>query len=351
MARTLKTLQEWIGGVIEGDAHVPVTSLNSLDEARPGEVTFAEHRKYASKVLRCRASAIVVGEDFPQTPDKNLLRVQNPRAGFVKLMSLFERKPEPSWGIQTTASVSPKATLALPVAVGEMAVIREGTVVGENTVIESHVHVGANVHIGKNCSIGPNVVIGHHTWIGDRVVIHGGTVIGADGFGYFWSGTDHVKIPQIGDVRVEDDVEIGANVCVDRATLGTTVIGRGTKIDNLVQIAHNDVVGRDVIITGQVGLAGSARIGDRVIIGAQAGIGDHVVIGDDVCIGGRAGVTKNVKSGQAIMGFPAKPARQAKEELVGLSKLPELMRQFKTLSERLKTLEARLRSLENGVDR
>jgi UDP-3-O-[3-hydroxymyristoyl] glucosamine N-acyltransferase len=202
------------------------------------------------------------------------------------------------------------------------------------------------VIVGAECYIGPNVVITGEAQIGNRVIIHGGTVIGADGFGYLWADGRHVKVPQVGNVVIEDDVELGANVCVDRATFGSTIIKRGTKIDNLVQIAHNDVIGEHVLMAGQVGLAGSVTVGNRVLMGGQAGVTDHLTIGDDARIGAASPVTKPIKAGEVVWGFPSRPIRRVKRELASLSHLPRVIQELRELVKRLSCAEARLASLE-----
>ena len=232
-------------------------------------------------------------------------------------------------GVHRDAVVAPDAQLGEGVTIRECAVIRSRARIGRETVIESGAHIGEGVSIGEQCFIGPNVVIMCGCRIGNRVIIHGGTVIGADGFGYIGAEGRHLKIPQLGHVIIEDDVELGANVCVDRATLGSTIIKRGTKVDNLVQVAHNDLVGEDVILSGQVGLAGSVRVGNRVMIGGQAGVADHLDVGDDARIGAGSGVIKDVAPGQTVWWFPARPIKEVKEELATLAFLPRIVKQIK----------------------
>ena len=346
MEYTLSTIEAQVEGQLSGNGDALISGINALETAQAGELTFAEHDQYAPQVRVTHASAIIVSKQFPSITDKNLLRVANPRRAFVKVMLMFQPHPPRTGGIHPTASVSPEARLASDVAVGECAVIRAGARIGGGTIIESGVHIGEHVAIGEDCFIGPNVVLMYGTRLGDRVIVHGGTVIGGDGFGYLWTDGRHLKIPQLGNVVIEDEVEIGSNVCVDRATFGSTIIRRGTKIDNLVQIAHNDVIGEDVIITGQVGLSGSVTVGNRVMFGGQSGVVDHVTIGDDARIGAASPVTKDVKPGETVWGFPARPHRRVKRELASLSFLPRMMKQLHELSQKLTRLSARLQSLE-----
>jgi len=326
---TLQTIQSRVGGTVDGDSTTPIIGVNALELAQPGELSFAEHDKLLTAVQHSRASAVIVPPSFPKITGRTLLRVENPRPAFVKVMYLFQRPVVSTPGVHRDAVVSPAAELGEGVTIAECAVIRPRARIGRGTVIESGVHIGEDVVIGEECFIGPNVVIRYGCRIGDRVMIHGGTVIGADGFGYVWTEGRYLKIPQQGSVVIEDDVELGANVCVDRATFGSTLIKRGTKIDNLVQIAHNDVIGEHVTMSGQVGLAGSVTVGDRVIFGGQAGVADHLTIGDDARIGAGSGVIKNVPAGETVWWFPARPIKEIKQELAALAFLPALLKQIK----------------------
>ena len=326
MEYTLRAIQSHVGGEISGDAEARIVGVNALELAQPGELAFAESPRYAAHVRQSRASAIIVPAALPPIQGRTLLRVEHPRLAFTKAMYLFWRKPASSTGVHRQAVVAPDAELGSGVTIRECAVIRPRAKIGREAVIESGAHIGEGVSVGEQCFIGPNVVIMHGCQVGHRVIIHGGTVIGADGFGYVWAEGRYLKIPQLGNVIIEDDVELGANVCVDRATLGSTVIKRGTKIDNLVQIAHNDVVGEHVTMSGQVGLAGSVRVGNRVIFGGQAGVADHLTIGDDARIGAGSGVIKDVPPGQTVWWFPARPIKEVKQELATLAFLPRIVK-------------------------
>ena len=329
---------------------MPITGVNALEAARAGELTFAEHDRQAPMVSASHASAILVSEQFPQVPGKILLRVKQPREAFARVMVLFQPPPAGPRGIHPSAVVSPDASLGEGVALGECVVVRDRATIGPGTVIESGVHIGADVSIGRDSYLGPNVVVMRGSRLGDRVVIHGGTVIGGDGFGFVWAGQGYAKVPQIGNVVIEDDVEIGCNVCVDRATLGSTIIRRGTKIDNLVQIAHNDVIGRDVIITGQVGFAGSVTVGDRAMFGGQSGVVDHITIGEGAKIGAASPVTKDVKAGETVWGFPARPVRRVKHEMASVALLPKWIQQLKDCLGELERLKGRVAALEGAGD-
>ena len=347
MPRTLEEIRRAVSGELVGDGSAAIHGVNALESAQLGELSFAEHERLLPLLSTTRASAILVPRRFAAVPGKTLLRVDNPRAALVVVMHLFQVPSSALRGRHPSAVIAPQAVLAADVSVGECAVIRAGASVGRGTVIDSGAHIGADVALGEQCVIGPNVVI-MNARLGHRVVIHAGSVIGADGFGYVWQDGRHVKIPQIGSVVIEDDVEIGANACIDRAMFGSTIIRRGTKIDNLVQIAHNDVIGEDVIITGQVGFSGSVTVGNRAVFGGQSGVTDHVTIGDDARIGAGTPVIRDVHAGETVWGFPAKSGPAAKREIASLAYLPRLLHQFKTLLGRLGRLESRLSSIERG---
>ena len=327
-ALMLRDIHAQVGGELSGDGGVRISGINGIEAAGPGELTFADSAAYADRVGKSRASAVIVPADFPAAPGPILLRVANPRLAFLKAMYLFQPAVARAGGVHRRAVVAPDAELGEGVTIRECAVIRARAKIGRGSVIESGAHIGEGASVGENCFVGPNAVIMHGCRLGDRVILHGGVVIGADGFGFVWDETRYLKVPQLGSVIIEDDVELGANVCVDRATFGSTVVRQGTKVDNLVQIAHNDVIGRHVTISGQVGLAGSVQVGDRVVFGGQAGVADHVTIGDDVKIGAQSGVFKNVRAGETVWGMPARNIHKVKRELAALALLPNLIKRL-----------------------
>lgn len=331
MSLTLRTIQERIGGQLSGHGDTAIAGVNALEIAKPGELTYADAitGKHVAQVRQSSASACIVPKRFPCVSGPALLRVAHPRLAFLQATHLFAPEAPVNRGVHRQAVVASDAEIGVDVTISECAVIRPRARIGQGTVIESGVHVGEGASIGASCFIGPNVVIMAGCQIGHRVRIHGGTVIGSDGFGYVWAEGRHLKIPQQGTVIIEDDVELGANVCVDCATFGSTIIKRGTKVDNLVQIAHNDVIGEHVILSGQVGLAGSVHLGDRVILAGQVGVVDHLSVGDDARVGAKSAVTKPIPSGQTYWGVPARPMDRVKRELAALSFVPNLLKQVR----------------------
>lgn len=350
MKLTLLDIQKAIGGEIEGAADVPITGVGALETADEGAIVFAEKAGLHAQAGACRASAVVVGPDFPPLPGKSLLRIDRPRLAFVRVMMLFEDKTPAESGVHPSAVIEATARLAEGVAVGPCAVVKAGASLGPDTIVHGGAYIGRRVVIGGGCRIGPNAVLMDGVRLGDRVIVHGGSVIGGDGFGYQWAEGRHLKVPQLGTVQIDDDVEIGCNVCIDRATLGVTRIRRGTKIDNLVHVGHNNDIGEDVILTGQVGLAGSVTIGNRVMFGGQSAVADHVTIGEGAVVAGAAPVIGDVGPGETVWGFPARPMARVKREMASVARLPELIKQVRALSAQVAELQARLEGREAQED-
>jgi UDP-3-O-[3-hydroxymyristoyl] glucosamine N-acyltransferase len=309
-----------------------ITGVASLQEARAGEVTFFGNPRYLSQLRESRATAVLVPKDFSEEIPAALLRVENPSASFAAVVAAFA-PPEitPARGVHPTAFVDPTARLGEGISVGPNSVVEAGASVGDGTVIGAGVLVGPEVRIGKDCSLHQGVVIRERCIMGDRVILQPGAVIGSCGFGYEFQGGRHVKIPQTGIVEIENDVEIGANTTIDRARFGRTVIGEGSKIDNLVQIAHNVQVGPHTIICAQVGIAGSTRIGAYVTLAGQVGLAGHIEIGDKAVIGAQSGLSKNVPAGSMVIGAPAKPMKEWKQSNFHISQLGKLYERVKEL--------------------
>lgn len=335
MRISLGRLAELTGARLAGDADFEVTGAAGLLEAGPEDVSFLENPKYAAHVLKSKAAAVFlppVAEKVPGGPT-NRLYMERPRWGYTKVLELIyaeKWKPEPPI-LSTKADIHFEAKLGKDVAVGPFTVLKGRTLVGERTRIGARCYIGYNARIGKDCLIHPGVHVGDYCEVGDRVILQPGAVIGSDGFGY---DTDpktgvHHKIPQVGRVVLEDDVEIGANVAIDRATTGETRIGAGTKVDNLVQFGHNVVTGRNCLIISQVGVAGSTKIGHQVVLAGQAGIAGHITIGDGAVITAQTGVMSDVPPKSILFGSPARPHREAMKLQAIFGRLPEMFDAFK----------------------
>ncbi len=342
MKVTLRELGDRFGGTVAGHADTIITGVGSLETASTGDIAFAERGRYHGRVASSRAAAIVVPEDFPPVPDKILWRVARPRETFVRILGLFYTEANDRTGIHASAVIAADAALGEAVTVCEHAVIRDQVRIGRATMIESNVHIGAHVEIGEDCWIGPNASLLHGVRLGNRVRIHAGAVIGGDGFGYQWIDDRQTKVPSFGSVQIDDDVEIGCNACIDRATFGVTRVRRGAKIDNLVQVAHNNDIGEDAIIVSQVGLSGTVKVGKRATLAGQVGVADHVSIGDGSTVAAASGVSKNVAPGEIVWGFPARPIQRAWRELASLARLPEALRKLRLLESRFAVMEQRL---------
>ncbi|HEY9844187.1 MAG TPA: UDP-3-O-(3-hydroxymyristoyl)glucosamine N-acyltransferase [Candidatus Obscuribacterales bacterium] len=331
MKRTLGELCETLDGELLGDPAFVVVDLKSPREAGPEDLVVLLTPEWLPQVIASPARAVVLSHG--QLPDglydRQLLQVENPRAAFVKLLQLFYPEPELSHWISDRAAIAPNVQLEQPLEIGPFVAIEYGVAVGSGSIIGPSCVLGKGSRIGRNCRIGANVSVASGTIIGDRVIIHPGAVIGADGYGFFEQDGRHVKIPQVGIVRIEDDVEIGANVTIDRGTLGETVIGEGTKIDNLVQIGHNVRIGKHCLLIAQVGIAGSTEIGDHVTLAGQTGVAGHLQIGDGVIAAGKSGITRDVPAGQKISGFPAQEHRKELRQQAALRRLPEMLEQLR----------------------
>jgi UDP-3-O-[3-hydroxymyristoyl] glucosamine N-acyltransferase len=318
-----------------------VRGLATLEEAGPDELTFVGSDAYAKRLPASRAMGAIVHRKVHAPPDYAgvILPVEDADLAVAKVLELFAPPvPRPPAGVDPMARVAASAQLGEGAAVGPFAFVGERTRIGRGSVLHPGVYVGDDVVIGENCELFPQVVVRERITIGSRVTIHAGSVLGSDGFGYRWDGTRHAKVPQIGTVIIEDDVEIGSCVCIDRAKFSTTRVGRGTKIDNLVQVAHNDRIGPHCIIVGQVGLAGSVTLGAGVVLGGQAAVRDHITIGDGAMIGACTAVAEDVDPKTVMVGAPALPHRQWLREQGAMRHLPELRNQVKKLQEQIDRL-------------
>jgi UDP-3-O-[3-hydroxymyristoyl] glucosamine N-acyltransferase len=332
----LKDIASLINGVLSGDGKIEITGVSRASGAKAGDITYLSGSRFLADARNGEASAVIV-KSVINDLDKPQIVVENPDLAFILLLEQFYSTPGPGPGISSRASVSDDAIIGENVTISDFAYIGRGAVIGRNTIIYPGVYIGDSVKTGENCILYPNVTLYEGINIGNRVIIHAGAVIGADGFGYVFDGGTHRKIPQVGTVLIGDDVEIGANTTIDRATTGATVIGSGTKIDNLVQIGHNVTVGRGAIIVSQVGIGGSCKIGDGVVIGGQAGVPDHVSIESGAMIGAQSGIVGNIPKG-IFSGTPAMPHRVFLKSSVIIQQLPEMKKKISELEEKLNAL-------------
>ncbi len=334
---TAGELAKMLGCRIEGDGSIVLTDINTIEEAGPSHLTFLANPRYRSKLKTSRAGAIII-EEKEDTPEgmTRLISLQ-PYLDFQKALNIFYPISglTISEGIHPSSIISPQAYIGADVCIGAMVVIEEGVNIGNRTKIFPHSFVGAHSVIGEDCIVGLNTVIRHKITIGNRVVIGDGTVIGFDGFGYVPTSQGYKKIPQVGTVIIEDDVEIGANCCIDRATIGATRIKKGAKLDNLIQIAHGVQIGEHTVIAAQTGISGSTKVGNWVMMGGQVGLVGHIEIGDKMLIGAQAGVTKSFDIKGMISGYPARPQMEAMRIEAALNQLPQMLKRLKTLEKLL----------------
>jgi len=333
---TVSEIAALVGGDFLSDhAALNLTGPAGLAEAEPGDISFFAHPRYAADLRATRASAVLVPRDFAGETPAVCIRVENPSTAFTSVTALFIPPAEtPAPGIHPSAVVSPSATVDPAATVQALAVVSDGATVGPRTVLGAGVFIGRNASVGADCFLHPHAVVHDRCVLGDRVILHSGVVLGADGFGYDTRQGRHHKIPQSGNVVLGNDVEIGANTTVDRARFGRTLIGEGTKIDNLVMIAHNVVIGRHCIICAQVGISGSTTIGDYVIIAGQAGLVGHIKVGDQCIIAAQSGISNDLPAGSRVVGSPPRPIGEWKRQVVRLDRLGDLY-------DRVKKLEAR----------
>ena len=337
---TLGRLADALGASLVGDAGRVVTGVAPLETAGADQVSFLTDRKYLKQAEASRAAAVLVPRDVAGLPAA-LLQVDHPQQALIRLLELFHPEPAVEPGVHPSAAVAEGARIHRAASVGALAVVEEGAVIGPRSRVGALSFVGARAVLGEDVRLHPRVVIHDGVRVGNRVIIHSGAVLGADGFGYAFDGRVHRKIPQVGGLRIEDDVEIGANSAIDRATLGETLVRRGTKIDNLVQVGHNCDVGEDVILVSQVGISGSCRIGNRAVLAGQVGVADHVTIGAGAILTAKSGVPNDVPAGEVWSGIPSRPTGETKRIWAGESQLPELIKRVRALEKRVRELEER----------
>ena len=343
MGMSLAKIAEVVEGELEGDPAKNINGAAPFDSATQDDITFAGEAKFLKKINETCAGAVMVPRDF-QGSFKNIIKVYNPHVAFARIMTLLYPPPKPKPGISSSTSIGKNFICGMDNSIAPFVVIGNNVIIGDRVILHSNVVVGDKVVIGDDVEIFPNVSILERCIVGNRVTIHAGTVIGSDGFGFASDGKTYYKIPHIGIVKIEDDVEIGAGNAIDRATFGKTLIKRGVKTDNLVHVAHNVTVGEDTILVAQVGIAGSATIGKHVVAAGQVAISGHITVGDNVTIGGKAGVTKSVPSGEIVSGMPEMPHKLWLRVQRVIPRLPELKKKLLDIEKRLKKIEEK----ENG---
>ena len=334
MKFTASEIAEQVGGEVVGDGGIELASFAQADSAKPGDLTFAENEKYFRLAEESPASAILAPEEFA-SETKTVIRVKNARIAFARVLPLLLPEKEFTPGIHPSAVIADSAQVADTAHIGPNCVIGESAAIGEQTVLEANSTVGDHSVLAQAVRLFANVTIYSQCRIGDRVRIHAGTVIGSDGYGYVFDRDHHRKIPQVGGVVIEQDVEIGANVTIDRGSLGDTEIGEGTKIDNLVQIAHNVVIGKHCLIIAQTGIGGSTQMGEFSILAGQVGVVGHIKIGPKAIIASKSAVMSSLEGGRQYMGIPAIPDIQAKRQIVAARQLPELLKRVRELEQQL----------------
>ena len=338
MKHTAQEIADHIGGELRGSGNVTLTSVASLKNAGTDDLSYAEE-KFHEEVKTSRAGCVIVsGGEFT---GRTIIVTRNPKLAFARAAAWLLEEDKNDVGIHPSAVIAPDARIGKNVKVGPLAVVDSGAVIGEGTVLESGSYVGRNCRVGNDCILYPKVVIYAGVDIGNRVIVHSGAVIGADGFGFVKDGRAHVKFPQVGKVVIEDDVEIGAGSTIDRASVGESRIARGTKIDNLVQVGHSCTIGEDTLLCAQVGLAGSSHIGNRVILAGQAGVAGHNTIGDDVVLTAKSATSHDVPAGKMISGIPAFDNRDWLRSIAAFRRLGEIVRTIRGLERRVNEIEER----------
>jgi UDP-3-O-[3-hydroxymyristoyl] glucosamine N-acyltransferase len=340
---TAKVIAEYLRGTVEGNPEAVINDVARIEEGRPGALSFLANPKYEKHIYDSRSSVIIVNNDFkPVKPvGATLVRVDNSYDAFASLLRLYEESRPRKTGISKLASISESAEMGENLYIGEFVVIGENVVIGSNVMIHPQVYIGDNVRIGSNTTLYPGVKIYHDCIIGSTCIVHAGAVIGGDGFGFApGEKNNYNKVPQLGNVLIEDDVEIGANTTVDRATMGSTILRRGVKLDNLIMVAHNVELGENTVIAAQTGISGSTKVGRNCLMGGQVGLAGHLVIADGVKIGAQAGIGSNVKEeNSVIMGSPAFNLTSFYKSYAVFRKLPELWKQVNDIEAKLKDSE------------
>lgn len=344
MEFSAKQIAAYIQGEIVGDENATVHTFAKIEEGIPGAISFLSNPKYTPYIYESKASIILVNKDFVPEHDikATLIKVDNAYESLAKLLTLYEQSKPKLTGIDSLAYIAPTAKVGQNVYIGPFAYIGDYAEIGDNTAIHPHATVSAGTKVGSDCILYPNVTVYHDCRVGNRCILHAGCVIGADGFGFAPTPEGYEKIPQIGITILEDDVEIGANTCVDRATMGATIVHRGVKLDNLVQIAHNDEIGSHTVMAAQVGIAGSTKVGEWCMFGGQVGIAGHIHIGNKVDLGAQSGVPGNLKDGSRLIGTPPMELKPYFKAQAVFRKLPDMYFELNALRKELNELKQQL---------
>ena len=341
MEFTAQQIAAFLRGTVEGDPEVKVSNFSKIEEGKPGTLTFLANPKYEHHIYHTEASIVLVNQDFTPTEPihTTLIRVENAYTALAQLLNMVEQAKSKKSGVDSTAFIAPTASVGEDCYIGNMAYIGERVKLGNNCQVYPFAYIGDNVEIGDNTILYPHVTVYHDCRIGQHCILHAGSVIGADGFGFAPEGEQYKKIPQLGNVVIEDNVEIGANTTIDRAVMDSTIIRQGVKLDNLIQIAHNVEVGENTVMAAQVGIAGSVKVGKHCMFGGQVGLAGHIKIADDVTLGAQAGVISSVKEATTLLGAPAIQARNFMRSSAIFNRLPELYRTIGQLQREVETLK------------
>ncbi len=342
MEFSIEQIASFLHGEIVGDGSIKVNNISKIDDGKPGTLSFLANSKYTNYIYETNASAVLVRRDF--NPEKEvkttLIKVDDPYACLALLLNMVDQATRPQKiGIEENSYIAESAIIGNETYVGAFAYIAENVQIEDGSKIYPQCYIGNNVKIGKNCIIYPGVKIYHNCVIGNNVIIHAGVVIGGDGFGFAPQNGEYVKIAQIGNVVIEDNVEIGSNTTIDRATMGSTIIRRGTKLDNLIQVAHNVEIGNNTVMAAQVGIAGSTKIGSQCMIGGQVGFAGHITIGDNVNIGAQAGIPNSVEANSNLLGSPGIPIKEFARQVVLTKRLPDMNATIKQLQKEIEQLK------------
>lgn len=344
MEFTAKQIADFLNGTVDGNENATVHTFAKIEEGVPGALSFLSNVKYTQYLYSTQSSVILVNKDFvaEQPVSATLVRVDNAYESLAKLMGLYASMKPARTGISSLASVSDKAVIGKNVYIGPFAVVEDGAVIGDDTQIYPHVTVGEGAKVGSSCILYPHVTIYYGCKVGNRCILHAGSVVGADGFGFAPSPAGYEKIPQIGIAELEDDVEIGANTCIDRSTMGRTVVHKGVKLDNMVQVAHNVEVGANTVISAQSGIAGSSKVGEWCMIGGQCGISGHLSVGNKVNVCAKTGIISEIPDGQTVMGYPSINHRNYLRSSVIFKQLPDMAKDIQALQKEIQELKAKL---------